>query len=114
LHGKIGGVIHPKLTFERNLGRLVYPEILFHDVKDRAIIKIIDAHKVAVLLPPVEFPHALPCDNNTIETVLVVLWVLLPNLLAGVKEAGLSRAKSANAGMWIFKRAVLNVIPVPK
>ena len=30
---------------------------------------------------------------------LVVLWVILSNLLAGVKEADLSRAKSANAGM---------------
>ncbi len=73
-------------------------EILFHDVKDHAIIKIIDALEVAVLLPPVDFPHA-PCDNDTIKTALVILWVLLPNLLAGVKEADLSRAKSANAGM---------------
>ena len=67
-------------------------------MEDPAIIEIVDANKVAVLLPPVHFPLALPYDNNTLETTLVILGILLPNLFAGVKEAGLSGAKSTNAG----------------
>ena len=86
------------LAIEGNRRSAEYLDVLLHDVEDRVIVKIVDANKVAVLLPPVHFPLALPCNNNTLKMTLVILGILLPNLFAGVKEAGLSGAESTNAG----------------
>jgi len=77
---------------------LIYAQFAPDDVEDGAIVKFIDAHTVALLLPTIDLEGALPRDDDTLETALVVVWELLPDLGAGVKESGRSRAKSSDSG----------------
>ncbi len=67
------------------------------NVEDGAIIKLVDAHTVALLLPTIDLEGALPRDDDTFKMVLVIVWEILPDLGAGVKELGRSRAKSSNS-----------------
>ena len=67
------------------------------DVEDGAIVKLVDAHTVALLLPTIDLEGALPHDDNTFEMVLVIVWELLPDLGAGVKESGRSGAESSDS-----------------
>lgn len=77
---------------------LIYAQFAPDDVEDGAIVKFIDAHTVALLLPTIDLEGALPRDDDTLETALVVVRELLPDLGAGVKESGRSRAESSDSG----------------
>jgi hypothetical protein len=79
-------------------GCLVNPQFALDGVKDGAIVKIDDAHAVALLHPLVDLESALPCDDDALETVLVIVWPFLPDLGTGVEELGRSGAKSSNTG----------------
>ncbi len=79
-------------------GCLVNPQFALEDVKDGAIVKIVDAHAVALLHLLVDLESALPRDEDALETVLVVVWPFLPDLGTGVEESGRSGAESSNTG----------------
>ena len=75
---------------------MIYAQFAPDDVEDGAIVKFIDAHTVALLLPTIDLEGALPHDDDTFEMVLIIDWELLPDLGAGVKESGRSGAESSD------------------
>jgi hypothetical protein len=76
---------------------LIYAQFSLNDVEDGAIVKLVNAHTVALLLPTIDLEDALPRDDDTFETVLIIAWELLPDLGAGVKESGRSGAESSDS-----------------
>ncbi len=76
---------------------LIYAQFALDNVEDGAIVKLVNAHTVALLLPMIDLEGALTRDDDTFETVLVVVWELLPDLGTGVKESGRSGAESSDS-----------------
>ena len=76
---------------------MIYAQFSLNDVEDGAIVKLVNAHTVAFLLLMIDLEGALPRDDDTFETVLIIAWELLPDLGAGVKESGRSGAESSDS-----------------
>jgi hypothetical protein len=57
-------------------------------MKDCHIIDHRGAHAIALLHPLVDLEGALPCNDDTLNTVLIIIRPFLPDLGAGVEELG--------------------------
>jgi hypothetical protein len=49
---------------------LIYAHFALDNVEDGAIVKLVDAHTVALLLPTIDLEGALPRDDDAFKTVL--------------------------------------------